>query len=404
MATIQIKHIGPIKDTGVISLTTVMLIIGRQSSGKSTFLKILCFCRWLEKLIMISNKDVVAQYTHNQKFFRNLCAFHRFDNSFFSKESYIHYQGETIDVVFEMSKSNVSIIRNKYFERNRHNSKLTFIPSERNLVSAISNIDKTYKSSERDVLFNYLFEWEESKAMFTPTHPKRLSVAEDMEYVNDNGLDFVKLVDADKVLPAHYASSGIQSAMPIDVMVDYFTSLVGKMPSMSKHDLTTVVMNILRQGDSNVDNIETLASNEIKQRMSYQSVQLFIEEPEQNLYPVSQKSLLINMIQALCNAMPKGAMESHLFMTTHSPYVLSVLNVLIAKAHAIEQGVSLEKLEMTDIPALPLSAYSAYFITPEGTFKNIIDDELPMVDGTQLDGVSDWVDNCIETINEHLYG
>ena len=52
MATIQIKNIGPITDTGIIPLTSVMLVIGKQSSGKSTFLKILCFCRWMEKLIM----------------------------------------------------------------------------------------------------------------------------------------------------------------------------------------------------------------------------------------------------------------------------------------------------------------------------------------------------------------
>lgn len=52
MATIQIKNIGPITDTGIIPLTSVMLVIGKQSSGKSTFLKILCFCRWMGKLIM----------------------------------------------------------------------------------------------------------------------------------------------------------------------------------------------------------------------------------------------------------------------------------------------------------------------------------------------------------------
>ena len=41
MATIQIKNIGPITDTGIIPLTSVMLVIGKQSSGKSTFLRCL---------------------------------------------------------------------------------------------------------------------------------------------------------------------------------------------------------------------------------------------------------------------------------------------------------------------------------------------------------------------------
>ena len=44
MPDIRIKNIGPIVDTGVIELTAIMLIVGKQSSGKSTFMQILCFC------------------------------------------------------------------------------------------------------------------------------------------------------------------------------------------------------------------------------------------------------------------------------------------------------------------------------------------------------------------------
>ena len=36
MATIRIKNLGPIKDTGLIGLTDVLLVIGRQSSGKTS--------------------------------------------------------------------------------------------------------------------------------------------------------------------------------------------------------------------------------------------------------------------------------------------------------------------------------------------------------------------------------
>ena len=39
MPDIRIKNIGPIVDTGVIELTAIMLIVGKQSSGKSTFMK-----------------------------------------------------------------------------------------------------------------------------------------------------------------------------------------------------------------------------------------------------------------------------------------------------------------------------------------------------------------------------
>ena len=49
MASLHIKNIGPILDSTKIELTPLMVLISRQSSSKSTFMKVLCFCRWVEK-------------------------------------------------------------------------------------------------------------------------------------------------------------------------------------------------------------------------------------------------------------------------------------------------------------------------------------------------------------------
>lgn len=43
MQTIEIRNIGPLAETGVVPVSQVMLLIGEQSTGKSTFMKILCF-------------------------------------------------------------------------------------------------------------------------------------------------------------------------------------------------------------------------------------------------------------------------------------------------------------------------------------------------------------------------
>lgn len=65
----------------------MMLVIGKQSSGKSIFLKILCFCRWMEKLIMVFDEETISQYTHNFKFLKSIKQFHRFNDSYFSSSS-----------------------------------------------------------------------------------------------------------------------------------------------------------------------------------------------------------------------------------------------------------------------------------------------------------------------------
>ena len=52
---------------------------------------------------------------------------------------------------------------------------------------------------------------------------------------------------------------------------------------------------------------------------------------------------------------------------------------------------------------LPPGSISGYFIDEKGIFQNILDAEIPMLSGNELDGVSDWVDDCINKLNEVLY-
>ena len=47
---------------------------------------------------------------------------------------------------------------------------------------------------------------------------------------------------------------------------------------------------------------------------------------------------------------------------------------------------------------------TAYYIQEDGRFVNIIDKDISMINGIELDNVSDWVDEQIARINEVLYG
>lgn len=174
MPKVRIKNIGPIVDTGDIALSAVMLIVGKQSSGKSTFMKILCFCRWIEKRIMLDGENLLKKYTHYGRFLKELKKFHRFDDAFFIADSYIFYDGDCLTIEMNGVKANVKIRKKANFKTERYNAKLSFIPSERNLVSAIQNIDKVYRSSDYDSIFNYLLEYQEAKKEYDIKHPLRI--------------------------------------------------------------------------------------------------------------------------------------------------------------------------------------------------------------------------------------
>lgn len=430
MSTIQIQHIGALKDTGELPIKRVTLFLGPQGAGKSTLMKILCYCRWVEKEIMkdLKNKD---WYTHYKRFFKGLSEFHRLPQSFFSSDSSIVYKGDLVAIIWSLGKNKgnakVSVSKSD-FARRRHNPKLAFIPAERNLVSAVQNIDRNYRSNSRDVLFNFILELEEAKQAYTIDNKLALSIMPGLSYYQSEGTNLIWHEEGQYVLNAFYVASGIQSAFPVEVISSYLHMQVGRLSPMSMSELSAVLLGFLSSGEKLPDDISDRLSR-LEKSFLYSSMQLYIEEPEQNLFPESQRRLMFRLLQIISSVkeMEKKAWAepyaSSLVFTTHSPYLLSVINTQFAVARArldlkensegfsekeqerrlAELDALQQKYKLDDIN-LTSDEYAAYFVEPGGTLKNLIDPEFPMVSGVELDGVSDWVEDYTNEIYQISYG
>ena len=358
---------------------------------------------------MTSFDNTIQAYTHNKRFTRDLKQFYRIDEMYFKEDTEIIYDGDVVTISLTGVDQNAKINRKLEAWEDRYNSKLSYIPAERNLVSAVQNINDTYKAKERDSIFNFIQEWYEAKDAYGSDNKLTLSLTDDFKYYSDKGLDYVVLPNG-KPITSFYASSGVQSIMPIDVMTDYIMGIVGKVVKFSMTDLMNRLMESL---DTDVRNEIVHGAHEvteeelapIREKMKYQSAQLFIEEPEQNLYPDAQRKLVQNLIRHLKAVKSIGKHRSMVVLTTHSPYVLSTLNVLIADAAAVEKKPGDERLKdvVDESTLLPTDAFSAYFINKDGVFEDIKDMEIPMLSGINLDSVSDWVDEHVGRINEILY-
>lgn len=430
MSTIQIQHIGALKDTGELPIKRVTLFLGPQGAGKNTLMKILCYCRWVEKEIMkdLKNKD---WYTHYKRFFKGLSEFHRLPQSFFSSDSSIVYKGDLVAIIWSLGKNKgnakVSVSKSD-FARRRHNPKLAFIPAERNLVSAVQNIDRNYRSNSRDVLFNFILELEEAKQAYTIDNKLALSIMPGLSYYQSEGTNLIWHEEGQYVLNAFYVASGIQSAFPVDVISSYLHTQVGRLSPMSMSELSAVLLGLLSTGEKLPDDISDRLSR-LEKSFLYSSMQLYIEEPEQNLFPESQRRLMFRLLQIISSVkeMEKKAWAepyaSSLVFTTHSPYLLSVINTQFAVARARldlkenSEGFSekeqerrlaeldaLQQKHRLDDINLTIDEYAAYFVEPGGTLKNLIDPEFPMVSGVELDGVSDWVEDYTNEIYLIAYG
>ena len=404
MATIRIKNIAPLHDTGTLNLTSVMLFIGMQSTGKSTLMKILCFCKWVEKRVMVDGEELLYKYTHYNRFRKELMKFHRLNENAFAEDSKIMYNGECVTIELSGKKNNAKITRKKNFSQCRHNSKLCFIPAERNLISAISNIDKNYKSTDLDVLFNYILEWGEAREQFTSNTPLNLVIDNNMSYYFDEKRgDVLKLKREQCTIDTFYASSGVQSALPIAVMANYIGGLIGTNVKRSPMDYMRAISRYLSTDDDGRIEITNENLTSIKQLLIYKSIQLYIEEPEQNLFPKSQFELVKEVIKVVTKATETSPQKSSVVITTHSQYVLTALNVMLATAKAYEKDAQ-KTVELTgENCIMKQDGFSAYYINKEGVLENLIDEETGLIMGEYLDWVSEEVDETMFQLNEIIY-
>lgn len=85
-----------------------------------------------------------------------------------------------------------------------------------------------------------------------------------------------------------------------------------------------------------IQNDQDLGSviNQAARIFNYKNTRLYIEEPEQNLFPESQQSLIGHIVARINEASRTTGISSAVTIATHSPYVVTAFNVLIRAAQA----------------------------------------------------------------------
>ena len=112
---------------------------------------------------------------------------------------------------------------------------------------------------------------------------------------------------------------------------------------------------------------------------------VIIEEPELNLYTEVQKDLTEYLVRRTKEAKAK------LFITTHSPYILSTIQNLLqagnVAAESPEKAELVAKLVSPD-KWIDYNDLTCQFFSSDGTSRNILDDEYHTIGINQMDDVS----------------
>ena len=131
-----------------------------------------------------------------------------------------------------------------------------------------------------------------------------------------------------------------------------------------------------------------------------------IEEPEAHLFPGAQKemtqflALYKNVRENLNSDIDVTPEQNQLLITTHSPYILSVLNNLLYARQLAQRGKEREvRRIVNELCWLDPATLGVYFVE-NGEIRSIIDPELQLIRTEEIDGASAAINRQFDALNE----
>lgn len=392
MRHLEIYSFGPVKDVS-IDLKRYNFIIGPQSSGKSTIAKVLSTCTWIEKEVHTTlNENVIASDADFKKLLED---FHKMEN-YFEDDTHIIYETEFIRIEYRKDYFSAKCKENVEYHRN----KICYIPADRNMVTLPELQGFEFGQTN---LRSFLFDWFNAREFYVADNKTDVLNLGVKYYFDDGEKRLKDRIEHSNGKTYHIAlssaSSGLQSVIPLLIMMQYYTGeyfnsyaermsfdVDSKIRKTRRVLVDKFVLNVVKPGFSSEERSELVKMTNDKVHegddfylglyRKYWAVanrliipaksSFIIEEPEQNLYPSTQMDLL-NVLIGLC----QGDKEHDITITTHSPYILNQLNLLV-KLYDVnaDNVVKLNWDEMTvfaveDGEVRDLKLKNAHLINPE---------------------------------------
>lgn len=337
----------------------------------------------------------------NGKAFKSLLEdFHKMESYIDSQgTSFIHYETEYIDIRYENDNLQVRAKNNEDYLR----PKICYIPSERNMVTLPEL--QNFEFGETNIR-SFLFDWFNAREFFSVDNKAEIMNL-GIKYYYDQEVKKNK----DRIIHANgqtygislaCASSGLQSLVPLLIMIKYYSNeyynsfdekrsyglddkairlrriLTDRIvierykPGFNmteRGELLKEINRKLHDGDENVNGLFQHYLESVEKLLTPHQTMFIIEEPEQNLFPNTQLDLMDTLV-SLC----KKDRKHQFTITTHSPYIVNYLNVLLRQTSESGKRICVDELGV--------------YLVIGGTIQNLMAEDLDtgetVVDATGL--------------------
>ncbi len=400
---LRIRNYGPLShgssslENGCITFPKYTILIGDQGTGKSTVAKLFSTLSWLEKAFIRKNYE---PKTFNLGNLLTLLENQNLPRGYINESTEIEYIGQTCSIWLSKGKTGVSSHLNSDYRC----PQIIYFPSERNVLSVIDN---PLEVNDLPAMVKQLASEFLNANRKVGRRKRKLFGDYKIEFDPDSRKSYVIDTEGKTSVVLSQSSSGLQSIAPLLVVSDYLSKGIGEdfLDKLKKENgnirevALSRVENPLISGklkfflDSGLkDNLSDDEIAYLKDALGKyvnSSLWQIVEEPEQNLYPTSQVEVVKKLID-------NTGEDGKLVLTTHSPYILSVMNNFIF-AHDQFQKYGKTVRGVQNSLFMAFEDVAAYKIE-DGTVQSIMDPDSRMIDATEIDECSTKINSVFDRL------
>lgn len=427
--SIHIYNFGPVGEAEIDLNKKLQVLIGEQASGKSTICKVVYFCQKIRDYTLEFLMDAEQyQNSHQNEYFNNYMKYlSRQFMGYFGKTT--HMKRFRIVYLFGGNEIRITLNSDGYirfvFDKNLKNGIYALIndAAKMHMTDSIKDLySSTFDRVAAMIMFkkdfrirlNHFFS-NENDILYIPAGRSLLATMP--ESLQDMLISEMDLTMQDFIRVIRIMKSSFGDRIP-DIVKEYTKTIKGQVNNDALDKAYRLIHQVLKAdyiSDSDDEKIyfdekhwvKLMYGSSGQQEVLWILMLIFkiilesgkqfviIEEPEAHLFPVAQKDV-VELIALLVRTT-----GSQVIVTTHSPYVLTSLNVLLYSDKVENHG---KGKKMGIIPAnvrIDYGIFQAYRMNPaDGSIVNLMDEETHMIQTDYIDSVSTITNEELEKLIE----
>lgn len=340
--SIIIKNFGPLKEVEIDDIKPLTVFIGKSAGGKSIIMKVIVLMRYIYKMVNIRSYLKNAKITRSPFKLRFNSLLHDGLKGMITAQTEIYYTVEINGNKYTLKYTNRGLQSDINIpDKDLIFFKEAYVSGMRSLIPIWASKAVSVKGENLGFFFHETFnDFNDATDVIKEQKLEYLNLKMKVRKSGNRPKLFtIESLQNDAVpIELRYASSGIQTSAPLVAIVHYFAQEFSFKDAFQRS-----VLNYLYKQD-----LLTKFTLGINRNKLGKYVHIHIEEVELSLAPEDQRAFMSDLVEEVFHKNKKDR-KLGLMVSTHSPYIVNHLNVLLRAGYFEKARENYPFLEKDDI-------------------------------------------------------